>query len=256
MGSLIDAVNASGHFTASLSGGNIVFKSVNGAALTAGGTDATINTVAGTFGAEGISVGTLENNVNADTVVGAKAAVVGGKLTISDPQNRGDITAALTNPDAVIGTLASPTQSVANSTNIFLSDSTSVGASTISVTIGALNSGNINYGSSTVALNGGSDNLTTNANAQAELTKLNQAIANVAGIRGDLGGTVNRLTAAGNVINVETQNLTSAEDNISAADIGTEVANLTKYQILSQTGIAALAQANQQQQNVLSLLKA
>ena len=49
--------------------------------------------------------------------------------------------------------------------------------------------------------------------------------------------------------------LSAAEDGIRAADIPAEVANLTKYNILSQTGISALAQANQMQQSVLSLLK-
>ena len=53
----------------------------------------------------------------------------------------------------------------------------------------------------------------------------------------------------------QTQNLSSAEDGIQAADITQTVANLTKYQILSQTGISALAQANQMQQSVLKLLQ-
>ena len=51
------------------------------------------------------------------------------------------------------------------------------------------------------------------------------------------------------------QNLTAAENNVTAADIPTAVANLTQYSILEQTGISALAQANQQQQLVLKLLQ-
>ena len=47
----------------------------------------------------------------------------------------------------------------------------------------------------------------------------------------------------------------AAEDGVRSADITQEVANLTKYQILSQTGISALAQANQMQQSVLKLLQ-
>jgi flagellin len=58
-----------------------------------------------------------------------------------------------------------------------------------------------------------------------------------------------------NVVDVYVNNLTSAEDGISSADIGQEVANLTKFQILDQTGISALAQANQMQQSVLKLLQ-
>ena len=77
----------------------------------------------------------------------------------------------------------------------------------------------------------------------------------MAALRGGIGAGVNRLSAANNVISTQTQNLSSAEDGIQAADITQTVANLTKYQILSQTGISALAQANQMQQNVLKLLQ-
>jgi flagellin len=77
----------------------------------------------------------------------------------------------------------------------------------------------------------------------------------VAAQRGQIGAGINRLQSASNVINSQTQNLTSAEDGIRAADIPQTIANLTKFSILEQTGIAALAQANQSQQLVLSLLK-
>jgi flagellin len=100
----------------------------------------------------------------------------------------------------------------------------------------------------------GSD-LSTQSDAQSALTLIDQAIANVASSRGVLGASVDRLTSASNVINSQVQNLTSAENTILAADIPTAVANLTKYSILEQTGISALAQANQQQQLVLKLLQ-
>ena len=74
-------------------------------------------------------------------------------------------------------------------------------------------------------------------------------------MRGTIGAGVNRLQSASTVISNQVQNLTAAEDGIRAADIAQEVANLTKYSILNQTGISSLAQANQMQQSVLSLLK-
>jgi flagellin len=101
----------------------------------------------------------------------------------------------------------------------------------------------------------GSAGLTTAAAAQAALVTINSAIQSVANTRGNLGAAINRLQSAANVINNQTQNLTSAEDGIRAADIAQEVANLTKFSILNQTGISALAQANQNQQSVLSLLR-
>ena len=97
--------------------------------------------------------------------------------------------------------------------------------------------------------------MTSATNAQAALTAINSAIQSVAGMRGTIGAGVNRLQSASTVISNQVQNLTSAEDGIRAADIAQEVANLTKYSILNQTGISSLAQANQMQQSVLSLLK-
>jgi flagellin len=87
------------------------------------------------------------------------------------------------------------------------------------------------------------------------LSSINQAIQNVASMRGSLGASINRLQSASNVINAQVQNLTSAEDGITAADIPSTVANLTKYSILEQTGVAALSQANQMQQLVLKLIQ-
>jgi flagellin len=97
--------------------------------------------------------------------------------------------------------------------------------------------------------------LQTAATSQAALTDINNAIAQVAALRGSIGAGTNRLQAASNVMANQTQNLSSAQDGIQSADITQTVANLTKYQILSQTGISALAQANQMQQSVLKLLQ-
>ena len=110
-------------------------------------------------------------------------------------------------------------------------------------------------------LNGGTftagttSDLLTATDAQTALAAINTAIQNVAGTRGQIGAVINRLQSASNVISNQVTNLTSAENTITAADIPTAVANLTKYSILEQTGISALAQANQQQQLVLKLLQ-
>ena len=97
--------------------------------------------------------------------------------------------------------------------------------------------------------------LLTAADAQGALLTINSAIQLVAATRGTIGASVNRLHSASNVISNQVQNLTSAENRITAADIPSTVANLTKYSILEQTGISALSQANQQQQLVLKLLQ-
>jgi flagellin len=91
--------------------------------------------------------------------------------------------------------------------------------------------------------------------ATAALATINSAIQTVAGLRGTIGAAVNRLQSAAGVITNQVQNLTGAEDGIRAADIPSTVASLAKFSILEQTGISALAQANQQQQLVLKLLQ-
>jgi flagellin len=93
------------------------------------------------------------------------------------------------------------------------------------------------------------------ADATSTLTTINDAIQVVAGLRGTIGATINRLQSAAGVITNQVQNLTGAEDGVRAADIPSTVASLAKFSILEQTGISALAQANQQQQLVLKLLQ-
>jgi flagellin len=102
---------------------------------------------------------------------------------------------------------------------------------------------------------GSINDLLTQPDAQAALTLINNAVATIAALRGNIGSTVNRLQSASSVINNQTQNLTAAENDVTAADIPTVVANLSSYSILEQTGISAIAQANQQQQLVLKLLQ-
>jgi len=133
------------------------------------------------------------------------------------------------------------------STSIFLSDSTTIGTSTIAISTGTLSASGVGG----LGLTG---NLLTQAAAVTELSNINSAISTVASSRGTIGAGINRLQAASNVLNNEIQNLTTAETGITGADIPTVVGNLSKYSILEQTGISALAQANSQQQLVLNLL--
>ncbi len=136
-------------------------------------------------------------------------------------------------------------------TSVFLSDSTTSGTTTIGVNVSALST-------TALALNGTSLTGTPGSGGatdpEATLTLINTAINTIANDRGAVGAGINRLQAASNVLNNEVQNLTSAEDQITAADIPTVVANLSKYSILEQTGISALSQANTAQQQVLNLL--
>jgi flagellin len=91
--------------------------------------------------------------------------------------------------------------------------------------------------------------------AASALKLLDGAIETVVQSRGDLGAVQNRLeTTISNLSNVST-NLTSARSRIEDADFAAETTKLARSQILSQAATAMLAQANQSQQTVLSLLQ-
>jgi flagellin len=203
------------------------------------------------------TVGDLINDVNTSGKGLIATLDNTGNLVVTDTQNRGSATDPLASAGATntlkIGTDAA-TESLTNTSNsstmdVYLSDSTTAGSSTIGVTLGTFDSSNMN------GISISNDNLQTAGTSQAALTDINNAIAQVAALRGSIGAGTNRLQAASNVMANQTQNLSSAQDGIQSADITQTVANLTKYQILSQTGISALAQANQMQQSVLKLLQ-
>ena len=73
--------------------------------------------------------------------------------------------------------------------------------------------------------------------------------------RGILGANINQLSAAQGVAATQSVNLTSAESDVTATNYGQAASDLAKYQVLSQTGISALAQANSVQQEVLKLVQ-
>jgi flagellin len=204
----------------------------------------------------GLTVGALIAAINnpSDTA-GLQAYLSNGNLEVVDPNNNDDVAVSPTNTETTFGTFTNPSTTASTTTNIFLSDSTAIGSTQIAVSIGGLTTTGITNGSGGNSVDLASTDLNTATDAQNALTKINTAITNVASVRGTLGASVNRLSAASNVINSQVENLTSAENTITAADIPTVVANLTKYSILEQTGISALAQANQQQQLVLKLLQ-
>jgi len=241
--------NAGGLTTATVLGASKIFS------FAAGGKTFTYTSNVGNTNTIGDLISAI-NNPSTDAA-GLSAYLSGGNLVVVDPNNHGNLAVGSTNTETVLGTLSNPSStSVSAPTNIFLSDATSIGSSQISVQIGALTTAGITNGSggSSVNLNAAGADITTQANAQSTLTLVSAAIANIASTRGTLGASVNRLLAASNVLNSQVQNLTSAQNTITAADIPAAVASLTKFSILEQTGIAALAQANQQQQLVLKLL--
>ena len=80
--------------------------------------------------------------------------------------------------------------------------------------------------------------------AQKGIVRINDAIVRKDQIRSHLGAVQNRLENTVTNINMQAENLQSAESRISDADIATEMTNFARTQILSQTAVSMLAQAN------------
>jgi flagellin len=100
-----------------------------------------------------------------------------------------------------------------------------------------------------------SDKLDNAADAQTALTAVTAGIAAIAAERGSAGADINTLQAVSNVMSTEATNTLSAENDVTATDYAQASSNMSKYEILSQTGVSALAQANSTQQLVTKLLQ-
>ncbi len=97
--------------------------------------------------------------------------------------------------------------------------------------------------------------LTSSTAAQSVLGALNVAISNVSAQDGYIGSQINTLNSVGQVLSTQRENVVAAQNAVQATDYATAASNMSKYQILSQTGISALAQANSMSQLVTKLLQ-
>ncbi len=100
-----------------------------------------------------------------------------------------------------------------------------------------------------------STSLSTATNAQKAIAVFDTAIKQLSSARATVGATQNRLNVTISNLSVSQENLSAAQSRISDVDVASETANLTKSQILSQAGLAVLAQANKMPQSALSLLQ-
>jgi flagellin len=263
-------------FTATTAGtsGNFITTAATGAAK---GVWTSVD-FGGTGNIAGAAAGTAPVAVAGDTVtvgnqvysfVGAlgtpSANAIQVQLGATDTASLQNLTNAINGGSGLGVTYAYGSTATANTSATAQAGATSIALTAItkgttgnSVALATTGSGANSFGSAlflTGGVTGSVNDLLTSSDAQSALTLINDAVATIAALRGNIGSTVNRLQSASNVINNQTQNLTAAENDVTAADIPTAVAKLSQYSILEQTGISALAQANQQSQLVLKLLQ-
>lgn len=100
-----------------------------------------------------------------------------------------------------------------------------------------------------------SGGVVTQKSAESAISLVQAAVDVVSKQRGDLGALQNRLENVISFVGISTENITAAESRIRDADFAEEIVSFTRNQILQQTGISALSQANIGPQIVLSLLR-
>ncbi|MFP5378362.1 MAG: flagellin [Vicinamibacteria bacterium] len=130
--------------------------------------------------------------------------------------------------------------------SVFISNETTAANGKVSGTVSAVTT-------TTLTLNG--HVITSQALAESAVLAVSSAVTVLGQSQGTLGTLQNRLQFAISLAQTQVVNSKAAESRIRDANMAEESANLTRYNILTQSGIAALGQANQSSQSVLSLLR-
>jgi flagellin len=97
--------------------------------------------------------------------------------------------------------------------------------------------------------------ISTEAGAKTAIETIRTAVGTLGTIQGTVGAGQNNLTQAIDLASTQMTNYQAAESSIRDADIASEASNMSRINTLQQAGVAALAQANQSSQAVLSLLR-
>ena len=197
------------------------------------------------FSTNATTVGALVSEINKDGIAGVTASLT----TVG-------ATGVGTGASTDIGILLSNSNSTVAIANATLLDTTSgEAAPALQNSTKSIETIGYQKGANEVTTNLASTDLTSQGNAQAALTQIYAGISNVAAQRGYLGAQVNTLNAVSQVESTQQVNVTGAQNAVQATDYAAATTLLSKYEILSQTGISALAQANSLQQEVTKLLQ-
>ena len=110
---------------------------------------------------------------------------------------------------------------------------------------------------SAAALNAGSGavGIATVGSASAAIAAIDQDLSNINTQRAQWGALQNRLESTVSNLNNVNENISASRSRIQDADFARESANLARTQVLQQAGMSMLSQANQNSQNVLSLVR-
>ena len=206
--------------------------------------DATTSTIT----TSATTVSGLISEINSDGISGVTASLTTAGAVGDTTPNSADTGILISNTNSSVAITEGTTS---------LEDSTTVQTAAPAAFTSTKATETISYqrGANEQTTNLAATDLTSQGNAQTALTTINTAISNVAAQRGYLGAQVNTLNAVSQVVNTQQENITSAQNAVQATDYAAATTAMSKFEILSQTGISALAQANSIQQEVTKLLQ-
>lgn len=242
--------------TASLSQtGHLQFQSANAFSVSA---QATINGGATTTNLVDSAAAETSDNTGLNYITYTGAANAGGT-------NRVQVTVGNTTAVATLSSLTAPTASDVAAINTALK---AQGITTVTAVLDQKNANSISFQGSgvfsvqddndaagTFQNNGALVQTTASAGPQLAINAIAAAIQSLGQTQGKIGAGENTLNYAINLAQSQITNFSSAEAQIRDANVAQEAANLTKAQVLQQTSIAAMAQANAEPQALLKLFQ-
>lgn len=246
-----DTITITGLQNATLAGlGNVNSSSVAGGALVAS-TPGVTNTTAAVFTAvaagaitiNGVSLGAIGGVTAAsDSAADNSAASVQFGTTVAEAIN--DVTSQTGVSAVADGTTGQLTLTSTSAAGITIGGAGVTQAGLTAATTAAVNTTGLT-----------SLDISTQAGANTAINQVDSALAQINTAQAQLGAVQNRFTSVVSDLQSTSQNLTSARSGVQDTNFAAETANLTQANILQQSGIAVLSQANSVQKNVLSLLQ-
>ncbi len=241
-GTFVDlSKDTAGALTTAAAGGDTVTGGLTFTITNADGTSSTLTTTATT-------VQGLAQEINRDGIPGVSAnlTTAAAEGVNSATVNAGDVGIMIDDANANVSIAQGGTP---------LADTTSGGATNLLASTRGITTIEYVAGAGEQSANLSGTDLSSASDSKSALLDLNSAISDVAAQRGYIGSQINTLNAVSSVESTQQENLISAENSIMATDYGQASTNMSQEEILTQTGISALAQANHTQQDVLKLLQ-
>lgn len=258
--SLVGTASTAGAASQTLPVGGVTFTLNNAATYTSSSSGVAVGTFTVANGVTGAyqynlvnSKGTvLAQSTSASSATGHSITYAGITWSASGPTST-QTTAGTYNTTAGTATAGGVSAANAMTAPLTLQAGATAGQ-TISFTIQSLATDALN-----LTNNSGLDttrvSITSQSGAQSSIAALDSALNTVSQARANIGAYENRMQNAVGTMQVQSENLSAADSRIRDVDMSLEMANFTKFNILTQTATAMLAQANQQPQSVLTLLR-